>query len=190
VSATAIALLLKIWLKPLFPETLGSFFYIAILVSTWYSGSRAGIVTTILSALAIDYFFLSPQYQPWIYRSEDLLQLSIFLLVALLINLLTSNFLKSKQKIQQLSQKLAQENAEQLRMALSAAQMGMWDWNMGNFIRINHTELKWLGYSHDEILQKHFLDIVTSESQKIFQENFSKLKQQGWVNNLEFEIVN
>ncbi len=85
-----------------------------------------------------------PQYQPWIYQPKDVLQLSIFLFVALIINLLTSNFLKSKQKIQQLSQKLAQENAEQLRMALSAAQMGMWDWD------IVTGEIKW-SPEHEEL---------------------------------------
>jgi PAS domain S-box-containing protein len=130
IGSTAIALLLRIWLEPLVSENLGSFFYIAILISSWYGGFRPGIVTVVLSTLTINYFFVYPRYQLWLSQPKDLLQLSIFLLVALLINLLTSNFLKSKQKIQQLSQKLAQENAEQLRMALSAAQMGMWDWNM------------------------------------------------------------
>jgi hypothetical protein len=38
---------------------------------------------------------------------------------------MTNNFLKSKKKIKQLSEELAQENAEQLRMALSAACMGL-----------------------------------------------------------------
>ncbi len=127
---SAIAILLKLWLEPLLSETLGSFFYIAILISTWYGGFRPGLVTVILSTLAINYIFVFPRYQFWISHPKDLLQLSIFILVGLIINLLTSSFLNSKQKIQKLSQQLAQENAEQLRMALSATQMGMWDWNL------------------------------------------------------------
>ncbi|MBE9050672.1 PAS domain S-box protein [Nostocales cyanobacterium LEGE 11386] len=138
IGSTAIALLLKLWLEPLLSETLGSFFYIAILISTWYGGFRPGLVTVIFSILIINYIFLPPRYQLWLFQAKDVLQLSIFILVALIINLLTSNFLNSKHKIQKLSQQLAQENAEQLRMALSAAHMGMWDWNLVT------GEIKWL----------------------------------------------
>jgi PAS domain S-box-containing protein len=60
----------------------------------------------------------------------------------------------------------------------------------GNFIRINDTQLKWLGYTRDEMLHKKFSDILTTESQQVFQEKFPQFKQQGWINNLEFEIVN
>ena len=42
----------------------------------------------------------------------------------------------------------------------------------GNFIRINDTELKWLGYTRDEILHKNFFDILTSKSKQLFQKNF------------------
>ncbi|MHC0068861.1 PAS domain S-box protein, partial [Nostoc sp. UIC 10890] len=59
----------------------------------------------------------------------------------------------------------------------------------GNFIRINDTEINWLGYTRDEIFHKKFSDIATSVSKQVFQENFPRFKQQGWLNNLEFEIV-
>jgi PAS domain S-box-containing protein len=60
----------------------------------------------------------------------------------------------------------------------------------GNCIRINDTELEWLGYSREEMLQKNFLDLATSRGKQIFQENFSKFQQQGSINNLELELVN
>ncbi|BAZ10032.1 multi-sensor signal transduction histidine kinase [Calothrix sp. NIES-4071] len=130
IGSTAIALMLSLSLEPLISRTIGAFFYIAILVSTWYGGFRSGIVTIVLSTLAIDYFFIPPRYHLFPSEPQDILRLAVFLLVGLIINLLTSNFLKSKQKIKKLCQQLAQENAEQLRMALSAAQMGIWNWNM------------------------------------------------------------
>ncbi|BDI14774.1 hypothetical protein ANSO36C_05760 [Nostoc cf. commune SO-36] len=132
VGSTAIALPLSLWLEPLISRTIGGFFYIAIIVSTWYGGFRPGIVTVLLSTLAIDYLFIPPRSQFWINSPQELLRLSIFLLVALVINLLTSNLQHSRQKIKQLSQKLAQENAKQLRMALSAAHMGMWGLGYGD----------------------------------------------------------
>ncbi|BAY99100.1 multi-sensor signal transduction histidine kinase [Tolypothrix tenuis PCC 7101] len=131
IGSTAIALLLSLWVESLLFQPISAFFYIAVIVSTWYGGSRSGIVTVVLSTLAIDYFLIPPKYQMGMKSLwPDILRVILFLLVALIIHLLTSNFLKSKQKIQKLNQELAQENAHQLRMALSAAQMGMWDWNL------------------------------------------------------------
>ncbi|WP_257236509.1 PAS domain-containing protein [Nostoc sp. 'Peltigera malacea cyanobiont' DB3992] len=118
IGSTAIALLLSLWLQPLISQTIGAFFYIAIIASTWYGGFRPGIVTVVLSTLAIDYFLISPRNQLRINQPEDVLRLGFFLLVALIINLVTGNLQYSRQKIQQLNQQLSQENAEQLRMTL------------------------------------------------------------------------
>lgn len=59
----------------------------------------------------------------------------------------------------------------------------------GLFIQINDTELQWLGYTREEILyQKKFSDLLTPESAKAFQKNFLIFKQQGYINNLEYQI--
>ncbi|MCC3612037.1 MAG: PAS domain S-box protein [Microcoleus sp. PH2017_40_RAT_O_B] len=59
----------------------------------------------------------------------------------------------------------------------------------GTMVRINDTELKWLGYTRDELLYKiKFLDLLSPDGKQVFYENFPKLKQQGWVENLEFEM--
>jgi PAS domain S-box-containing protein len=60
----------------------------------------------------------------------------------------------------------------------------------GLFIRINSTELSWLGYTAEEVVgEKHFADIVTPESFLIFKENFPVFKKQGFINDLEFELI-
>ncbi|MBR8833384.1 MAG: PAS domain-containing protein [Stigonema ocellatum SAG 48.90 = DSM 106950] len=87
-------------------------------------------MTVVLSILPIYYFLIHPRYQLWMNPPANVLGLGIFLLLALTINLLTANCIQSIQKLQQLIRQLAQENAKQLRMALSASQMGMWDWNI------------------------------------------------------------
>ena len=59
----------------------------------------------------------------------------------------------------------------------------------GIVVRINDTELKWLGYSREEVLGKIRLsDIMTVRSSESFSENFPVLKERGWLNGLEFEI--
>ena len=60
----------------------------------------------------------------------------------------------------------------------------------GTFSRINDTELSWLGYTRDEVLHKlKFSDLATPNSALAFQEHFSKFKQQGWISDVEFELV-
>ena len=60
----------------------------------------------------------------------------------------------------------------------------------GIFLRINHTELKWLGYTRDELIgEKKFSDLIAPENLPAFQENFSRLKTEGFVGDLELEII-
>ncbi len=60
----------------------------------------------------------------------------------------------------------------------------------GVFVRINQTELTMLGYSREEIVgNKKFSDLLTPESQQTFQRNFPKFKQQGWIRDLEFQLI-
>jgi PAS domain S-box-containing protein len=60
----------------------------------------------------------------------------------------------------------------------------------GRFIRINDTELNLLGYTREEIIgKKKFSDLLTPESLLTFQESFPRFKQQGWVQDLEFQMI-
>ncbi|MBW4496222.1 MAG: PAS domain S-box protein [Oscillatoria princeps RMCB-10] len=60
----------------------------------------------------------------------------------------------------------------------------------GTFIRINDTELNWLGYTRDELIGKiKFSDLLTAESLPTFLENFPRFKKRGWVSDLEFQLV-
>ncbi|MEN6469069.1 MAG: PAS domain S-box protein [Smithella sp.] len=59
----------------------------------------------------------------------------------------------------------------------------------GSFLRINDTELKWLGYERDEIIGKiKWSDLLTPESRAVFQKVFPVLKAQGWISNVEFNV--
>lgn len=60
----------------------------------------------------------------------------------------------------------------------------------GTFITINNTELRWLGYSKEEIIGKlKLVDLLTPQSVETFQENFPIFKERGWVNGIEFQLV-
>jgi PAS domain S-box-containing protein len=56
--------------------------------------------------------------------------------------------------------------------------------------RINDTELAWLGYTRDEVIGKiKWPELITSASQQIFLEDFPRLIKQGFINELEIEII-
>lgn len=60
----------------------------------------------------------------------------------------------------------------------------------GVIVRINDTELQWLGYARDEVVEKlKFSDLVTSASLRTFQRNFPQFLERGWVQDLEFDLV-
>lgn len=59
----------------------------------------------------------------------------------------------------------------------------------GLLIRMNDTELEWLGYSREEVVGKmRFPDLLTPDSLQIFQENFPLFKERGYVHDLEFTL--
>ncbi|MEI6056295.1 MAG: PAS domain S-box protein [Lentisphaerota bacterium] len=60
----------------------------------------------------------------------------------------------------------------------------------GIFIRVNNTELSWLGYTREELIgKKKFTDMCSPESQELFKREFPGFKERGFVQNLEFEII-
>lgn len=60
----------------------------------------------------------------------------------------------------------------------------------GVICRINDTELAWLGYTRDEVVGKiKWPDLVTPKSQQTFRENFPRFKKQGFINDLEMEVI-
>ncbi|HVY06824.1 MAG TPA: CHASE3 domain-containing protein [Burkholderiales bacterium] len=60
----------------------------------------------------------------------------------------------------------------------------------GYFVRINDTELNWLGYSREELIgRKKFIDIVAPAYRQTVLDNFPRLVQGGDTTNLEYELV-
>lgn len=60
----------------------------------------------------------------------------------------------------------------------------------GVFLAINDTELQWLGYQREELIEhKAITDILTPESQHIFQETFPLLKENGFLQDMELDLL-
>ena len=66
-----------------------SLFFVAVMLSSWYGGLGAGLVTMVLSALSIEYFFISPHHSielEW----RAFLRLGVFTAIAVLTSYLTT----------------------------------------------------------------------------------------------------
>jgi PAS domain S-box-containing protein len=60
----------------------------------------------------------------------------------------------------------------------------------GIFVRINDTELAWLGYTREEVIGKmHVADLLTPAGVRLFQEYFPKFKETGVLRDLECDLV-
>lgn len=60
----------------------------------------------------------------------------------------------------------------------------------GCFIQINDTELHWLGYQRAEVIGRLKLtDLLTPAGKAIFEATFPQLKEQGWIKDIEYELL-
>ena len=59
----------------------------------------------------------------------------------------------------------------------------------GLFVRINDTELSWLGYRRDEVVGKlRFSDLLDTKGKRRFANNMSRFLEQGHLYDLEYEL--
>jgi PAS domain S-box-containing protein len=60
----------------------------------------------------------------------------------------------------------------------------------GVFVRINDTELEWLGYRRNEVIgKKKITDLMTSASRRAFKQSLPAFDRRGWMRGLEIEMV-
>ena len=60
----------------------------------------------------------------------------------------------------------------------------------GTFLKMNQTELNWLGYTSDEmVLKKKWTDVLTPAGVKTYEATFPVFKKRGWINNVELDLV-
>jgi PAS domain S-box-containing protein len=82
------------------------FYFLAVFASAWFGGLGPGLLTVLLSAWAVNYFFLAP-YGYLSLRPDDLLQTGAFALVSSLIVLLVERGRRSSLAARRSSEQLA-----------------------------------------------------------------------------------
>jgi PAS domain S-box-containing protein len=60
----------------------------------------------------------------------------------------------------------------------------------GLIIAMNDTELRWLGYTREEIVgRRSFTDLLTPSSKLVFLEAFERFKREGSISDLDFTLI-
>jgi PAS domain S-box-containing protein len=89
------------------------------------------------------------------------------------------------------SDEALQKAADEIRDLYNAAPCGYHSLDRnGAFVRINDTELEWLGYKRGQVIGKMKIgDVLTPESRRAFQKSLPAFRKRGWVRGLEVEFV-
>jgi len=139
VASVALALSLASLLSATADPSHFTLFFAAVMLSSWYGGLGAGLLATVLSALSLDYFFISRTHS-LVFNWSALLRLGVFLLVALVTSSLTAARKRAEEalrkahaelegRVQERTSELAQAN-ESLRAEISErkrAERELWD---------------------------------------------------------------
>ncbi len=169
-----VALLLTLLLQPLLKSTVFSLFFAAVTFSAWYGGFASGLLATILSVLASD-FFLKPVAENFAFRhGANLLHLVLFSIVALLISSLNAALRAARQRAETNLAKL-QLSEERYRRIVDTAYEGIWLLNAQLSTEyVNHRLAEMLGYSVEAIgsscLSSFMLEATGSEIKTIIQQ--------------------
>lgn len=111
VMLSVLALLLMILLRPLMESSIFLLFIAAVTVSALYGGLGPGLVATVLSALASDFYFLPP-WHTLLGEIEDVLRLGIFVAVGLIISWLCAMHRRADDQLRTLNENLERQVAE------------------------------------------------------------------------------
>ena len=87
-----------------------SLFFIAVMLASWYGGLGAGLTATVLSALSLEYFFISKRFFPLDWHA--LLRLSVFTSIAVLTSYLTTARKRAEQALREAHDELDQRVRE------------------------------------------------------------------------------
>src|SRR4030095_16874319 len=90
ILAAAVALVLSPAIPSKADPSHFSLFFVAVMLGSWYGGLGAGLVTMVLSALSIEYFFRAPYHSIIHVDGRAFLRLGVFTSIAVLTSYLTT----------------------------------------------------------------------------------------------------
>jgi PAS domain S-box-containing protein len=187
----ALAVGTNLLFNPYIAPTLTPPFFAAVMVSAWYGGLGPGLLATVLSTLAINYFWVEPLYSLNIPSVGSLARLGVFVMAAILIN--------SLNQAQRVAQRRAEANLQSLRE--SEARFGrlaesniigiiVADLN-GPILEANAIFLKMVGYTQEELRsgRLRWREMTPAESLEVSERAVQELTTTGVCTPFEKEYI-
>lgn len=149
--SVALALWATLLLNPYLTPTPAALFYVAVMVSAWYGGLKPGLLATVLSTLAINYFFFKPFEPHNITNLSRLIPLVVFIMAAVLISLLNESRRTAQRKAEASLKSLRESEARFGRLTESNI-IGVIVANLnGSIIEANNAFLQMLNYTREDL---------------------------------------
>ncbi|MCC5625075.1 PAS domain S-box protein [Nostoc sp. CHAB 5715] len=151
VLSVALALGATLLLNPYLTPTPAALFFAAVMVSAWYGGLGPGLLATVLSTLAINYFFFKPFDPQNITNLSRLVPLIVFILAGGLISSLNESRRTAQQKAE-ISLKSLRESEARFGRLTESNIIGVIvaDLN-GLIIEANDAFLQMLNYTREDL---------------------------------------
>lgn len=161
VLAVTLALLLTSLLWPLIQPNASLLFFAAVMFSAWYGGFGPGLLSTVLSGVAIIYFF-KPPGNFWVIDFADILRLIIFLLVSLMISSLNG--------MRKQTEEMLRKKEEQVRLITDSVPTLIAYIDTGKRYRFNNQAYQdWFGCDTAEVIGKHLQDVIGESAYQAIQ---------------------
>jgi PAS domain S-box-containing protein len=137
------------------------FFFVAVLVSTWFGGRGPGLFAVLLSILSINFFILEPRFS-FLFGFRDLLHLGVFLFCALVISSWSTARRRAEHALQrardELEKKVQERTAE---LSSSNEQLRQQINERVRTERILREHASLLDLTHDTIFVRNIDDVIT-----------------------------
>ena len=154
---------------------------VLFVASVW--GRTPAMVASVLAMLCFNFFFLPPIHTFTIADPQNWVALSAFLITGVTAGQLSERAKRREEALQR--------SADEIRDLYDHAPCGYHSLDKeGVFVRINDTELDWLGYAREDVIGKvKFPDLLAPRSRRTFEDEFPRLKTEGAVRDIEFDLV-
>ncbi len=143
VLCVAVAAVLTYAVPPLREQSSTALFFAAVLLTTWQAGPGPGLLATGLSAIAIDYLFLTPLYSAFS-SWDDLVRMLVFIGVSALIALLDAKRRVAETGMRRSESRLRRLSESRLLGVHIATRSG-------RLVEANDAFLEMIGYSQEDL---------------------------------------
>jgi K+-sensing histidine kinase KdpD len=135
-------------------------FFPAIMLSAWLGGLWPGVMTTLLCAIAADYFWIEPARSWAMVNPANLLGMFVFVAVGVLISALNEAWRRATTAVVESEQRLAGSEARKAGILDAALDCIITIDHKGRVVDFNASAERTFGYERNEILGQPMADLI------------------------------